>query len=252
MIPDRDKVQRSSVTSVERDARLVEQLVISLRAQQQKNGAWPGDDLSHTLRNTCHALEALYLLGSATFPRIIANGVHWLLNLADEIDADSSAWISIRLHPSRFKTLARLREFQDEKLQEDFAELCERIGEDGLLNKVLVDQLLGSLIVMDNCYQPCPLGQASCPTLAWHGIWRQFMRISFAARRPEIVKFCTTCALLVESFAISLQVLTRCLLYWMAKPPPFVYSSPVRLKNSGASARWHSQSTKGQSKQCWL
>ncbi len=192
MIPDRDKVQRSGVTSVERDARLVEQLVISLRAQQQKNGAWPGDDLSHTLRNTCHALEALYLLGSATFPRIIANGVHWLLNLADEIDADSSAWISIRLHPSRFKTLARLREFQDEKLQEDFAELCGRIGEDGLLNKVLVDQLLGSLIVMDTLLELRTVGHhllsydriASCtlPTIKsclvrWCGshqdAWRQ-------------------------------------------------------------------------------
>lgn len=139
----------TTMVDTKQNARLATQLVMSLRAQQQPNGSWPGSDLGHNLRNTCHALEALHLLGGAPFPRVIANGVHWLLNLDDEIDENSGAWVTIRLHPSRFKTLARLREFQDEKLQEDFAELCGRIGEDGLLNKILEDQLLGSLIVMD-------------------------------------------------------------------------------------------------------
>lgn len=149
LISQREMTLRADVVETQQNAKLAAQLIMSLRAQQQRNGAWPGRDLGHTLRYTCQALEALQLLGDASFPRVLDNGVHWLLNLTDEIEENSSAWITVRLHPSRFKTLARLRRFQDEKLLEDFAELCTRIGEDGLLSKVLEDQLLGSLIVMD-------------------------------------------------------------------------------------------------------
>lgn len=149
LISQPDMTLRVDVAETQQNANLAAQLVMTLRTQQQRNGAWPGRDLGHILRYTCHALEALQLLGDASLPRVLDNGVHWLLNLADEIEENSSAWITVRLHPSRFKTLARLRRFQDEKLLEDFAELCTRIGEDGLLSKVLEDQLLGSLIVMD-------------------------------------------------------------------------------------------------------
>lgn len=136
-------------TELEQNARLAQDIVMLLRTEQQRSGEWPGRDLGHALRYTCHALEALHLLEGRAFPRAVRNGCHWLLNLPDEIDEGSSAWVNVRLHPSRFKTLAKLGEFNDEKLLEDFVELCGRVGNDGLLNRVLEDQLLGSMIVVD-------------------------------------------------------------------------------------------------------
>lgn len=138
-----------SYSQIEQNTRLAQQLIMHLRSAQQRDGSWPGRDLGHALRYTCQSLEALYMLGGQVFTRTISNGSHWLLNLSDEVDEGSDDWVTVRLHPSRFKTLAKLKEFDDEKLMDDFREVCSKMDGDGHLQKVIEDPLLGSMIIVD-------------------------------------------------------------------------------------------------------
>ncbi len=139
----------SSYSQIEQNTRLAQQLIMHLRNAQQRNGSWPGRNMGHALRYTCQSLEALQMLGGQVFTRTISNGSHWILNLSDEIDEGSDDRLTVRLHPSRFKTLAKLKEFDDEKLIDDFSELCKKVDGEGHLQKVLEDPLLGSMIIVD-------------------------------------------------------------------------------------------------------
>lgn len=131
------------------NARLALHIALYLRATQQRSGNWAPTHQGRSLRYTCHALEALHLLGLPAFHRLLDRGQNWLMNLSEEIDEESEEWTSIRLHPSRFKTLARLARFDDPQVRAEFDELCARINNQGLLNNVIQDPLLGSIIVCD-------------------------------------------------------------------------------------------------------
>ncbi len=137
-------------TPTEQNARLATHIALFLRATQQRNGEWKSSHLSSELRYTCQALEALQLLNFQAFHGIIDSGLHWLINLSEGLLDDSEEWSTIRLHPSRFKTLAKFNAFGDEQVQMEFDELRERISGQGLLNGVMQDSLLGSIIVADS------------------------------------------------------------------------------------------------------
>lgn len=136
-------------TPDEQNARLATHIALFLRAAQQRTGQWKGSHLGNELRYTCHALEALQLLSFQAFHNIMDSGVHWLINLGEIVPEDSEEWITVRLHPSKFKTLSRLSTFGDDQTRAEFSEVCERVSGQGLLNGVMQDPLLGAMIVVD-------------------------------------------------------------------------------------------------------
>ncbi len=105
-----------------------------------------------SMRNTCHAIEALDLLDIPAYTRDhVQEGVAWLVNLstmsdasATEIDYDHPRW-----HPSRFKTLAWLSHFDEPIVQADFARVAQNLDESGLLRNVHPRHLLATLIYLD-------------------------------------------------------------------------------------------------------
>jgi hypothetical protein len=137
-------------TPDEQNARLATHIALFLRATQERTGHWKASHLGNELRYTCQALEALHLLSFQAFHSIIDSGVHWLINLSEAVLEDSEEWSTVRLHPSRFKTLAKLGAFADDQVQAEFAELCDRVSGQGLLNGVMQDPLLGAMIVADS------------------------------------------------------------------------------------------------------
>ena len=136
-------------TPDEQNARLATHIALFLRAAQQRTGQWKGSHLANELRYTCHALEALQLLSFQAFHSIMDSGVHWLINLGEIVPEDSEEWLTVRLHPSKFKTLSRLSAFGDDQTRAEFSEVCERVSGQGLLNGVMQDPLLGAMIVVD-------------------------------------------------------------------------------------------------------
>ncbi len=136
-------------TPADQNARLATHIALYLRATQENDGRWRGANIAHELRYTCQALEALHLLNFQAFHPRIDTGLHWLINLGEQLTKDSDDWSTVRLHPSRFKTLARLGDFSDEQVLADFDELCEHINSRGLLNGVMQDQIRGSIVVAD-------------------------------------------------------------------------------------------------------
>lgn len=123
-----------------------EQLAFLLRDEQQQDGFWANSQQRPLLGYTCHALEALKMLGNGAFEQVVEKGYYWLLNLSYLETQESGIH---PLHPSRFKTLARLHRFEETNLHEEFRELLRRIDGRGLLVRVLEDELLGSMVVMD-------------------------------------------------------------------------------------------------------
>ncbi len=142
--------QANAASDLENDAKLALHLVLFLlSAQSPEDGTWRGVDIGSTLRNTCHSLEALHLLGWEVSARAIETGLAWLINLPDVFDLSAEEEDSIRLYPSRFKTLAWLEEFSDPQVISDFEALEEHLDDDGLLRGVMINQLLGTMVYID-------------------------------------------------------------------------------------------------------
>ncbi len=144
-------VRASAASFLESDARLALHLFLFLVSTQNRDdGTWRGFHIGATLRATCHALEALHLIGRETCPAAMAAGVSWLLNLPD-----ISGFISeeeedvVRLHPSRFKTLAWLGEFANPRARKDFEELEEHLDEEGMLRDIMPKQFLATMVYVD-------------------------------------------------------------------------------------------------------
>jgi len=139
-----------ATSDLENDAKLALHLVLFLiSTQNPDDGTWRGVHVGATLRNTCHALEALHLLGWEVAAGTVEAGIGWLLNLPDIFSLVSEEEEPIRLHPSRFKTLAWLGEFANPQLRRDFEELEEYLDEDGLIRGIMAKQLLATMVYVD-------------------------------------------------------------------------------------------------------
>src|SRR5215469_7225158 len=112
-------------------------------------GCWPGRDEHDTLRRTCHAVEVLHRfnLDSDTDTMVRAGG-NWLINLPGSDELAPGERERMRRYPSRFKTLAYLRRFDDDLLRRDFAELLS-LEVAGMIRGVTESDVLTTCIVLD-------------------------------------------------------------------------------------------------------
>lgn len=146
----RHGVRPSIAADLEADAKLALNLVhFLISSQDREDGSWPGAHPGVALRQTCHALDALNLLHWDAFDSVINNGVAWLVNLSDHITADEEDTTSIRLYPSRFKTLAWLDQFKDELVRAEFDELGEYIDNEPLLQNLRIKGSLAQMVYLD-------------------------------------------------------------------------------------------------------
>ncbi len=140
-------------TEVERDADLAMHIVMHLSdCQDAVEGCWHGQHLVATLRNTCHILEALYSLERHAFEGMIDSGISWLVNLSDNLNDDGEDVHSLRLHPSRFKTLAWLGTLDDTQVQSELERLGSQISDTGLLHGFTARPLLATMTLLDCFY----------------------------------------------------------------------------------------------------
>lgn len=137
-------------SDMENDAELALHLVMFLLSTQSADdGVWRAAHTGGTLRNTCHALEALYLLGLESSSGALEAGIAWLVNLSDIFETSSSDDESIRLYPSRFKTLAWLNQFTNSQVIRDFETLEEHLDPEGLIRNIMANQILATIIYVD-------------------------------------------------------------------------------------------------------
>jgi hypothetical protein len=141
-----------SLSDLENNARLALDLVIFLqRAQASPDGCWVGNHPGATLRQTTHALEALHLLDwKTTLSETLEAGAYWLINLSDMPELADEDGESVRRHPSRFKTLAWIDEFNDDVIHGEYEALWKSVSEDGILHGVLADSFLATMILVDS------------------------------------------------------------------------------------------------------
>ena len=148
--------QFDDAAELENDAKLAIHLTAFLRfAHDRTSGAWTDRDQRTTMRNTCHALEALHLLDLPAYTSETLNeGATWLINLS----SDESGRLGVdefsgsRWHPSRFKTLAWLGRFEAREVQSDFNALSNNVDGDGFLHNVHPRHRLATLIYLDTLY----------------------------------------------------------------------------------------------------
>jgi hypothetical protein len=137
-------------SELENDAELALHLVMFLLSTQNPDdGVWRATSTGSTLRNTCHALEALHMLGLENSSGALESGIAWLVNLSDIFETSTSDDDAVRLYPSRFKTLAWLSQFRNSQLIRDFEDLEERLDQDGLIRGVMANQILATIIYVD-------------------------------------------------------------------------------------------------------
>jgi hypothetical protein len=137
-------------TEEEADAALGALIHLYLRsAFDRTTRCWPGRDEHDTLRRTCHAVEVLYRLNFETDAVAMAREAgNWLINLPIRDRLLRTEWDLARLYPSRFKTLAYLRRFDDEIVRRDFADLlAKEVG--GVIRGVTESDVLTTCIVVD-------------------------------------------------------------------------------------------------------
>src|SRR5215469_14251667 len=137
-------------TEEESDAALGALIHLYLRSAFDWNAScWPGRDEHDTLRRTCHAVEVLYRLNFETDAVAMAREAgNWLINLPIRDRLLPTEWDRARLYPSRFKTLAYLRRFDDEVVRRDFADLlAKEVG--GVIRGVTESDVLTTCIVVD-------------------------------------------------------------------------------------------------------
>lgn len=155
------------VSELENDAKLALHLVLFLLSTQNPDdGTWPGVHGGITLRNTCHALEALHLLGWKAIAGAIEAATAWLVNLPDLYGFALEEQDSIRLYPSRFKTLAWLGEFTDPQLLKDFEQMEGCLDENGVLRDIMANQQLATMVYVDCLDYLERLGQLSASSRA--------------------------------------------------------------------------------------
>ncbi|HEU5440423.1 MAG TPA: phosphotransferase [Ktedonobacterales bacterium] len=134
----------------ESDAVLGARLHLHLRGEfDARAGCWPGRDEHDTLRRTAHAVEVLHRLDlDADTAAMVRTGGNWLINLPGCDALPHAERARIRLYPSRFKTLAYLRRFDDDLLRRDFLELLGlELG--GMVRGVTESDVLTTCIVLD-------------------------------------------------------------------------------------------------------
>ena len=138
-------------TDFEQDVELALYLVVFFKTTYDPNeGVWRGKDMLGTVRNTCHALDVLHLLGFPILgPDLLETAITWLINLPglDHIAAEEEE--RIRLYPSRFKTLISHGILGHQRVCTDFGDLHSHLSEDGLISGVMVSPLLSTLIYVD-------------------------------------------------------------------------------------------------------
>lgn len=143
--------QATGETDLEQDARLALHLVMFLDVTRDPSaGNWPGNSPLAALRNTCHAVEALYAARLGHYSAaLIDMACAWLINLPDAGRLSRENEDELRLFPSRFKTLAWLERFEKPTIQHDFEMLHRYLGDDGLIHRVLADPLLATMVYAD-------------------------------------------------------------------------------------------------------
>src|SRR5215469_16090807 len=143
-------LEPDGTTEEEADAALGALIHLFLRSAFDWNAScWPGRDEHDTLRRTCHAVEVLYRLNFETDAVAMAREAgNWLINLPIRDRLLPTEWDRARLYPSRFKTLAYLRRFDDEVVRRDFADLlAKEVG--GVIRGVTESDVLTTCIVVD-------------------------------------------------------------------------------------------------------
>lgn len=139
------------LSDLEQDAELVLHLAIFFKTTQEPyDGIWTGHSMLATLRNTCHALDALTLLDLGVLDADLEeSAATWLINLPGLEDIASEDVDQIRLYPSRFKTLINLGCFDNKHVRNDFDELHTCLSEDGLVLGVMHRAVLATLVYLD-------------------------------------------------------------------------------------------------------
>jgi len=132
------------------DARLGALLQLYLRGTfDTDEGCWTGRDERDTLRRTCHAVEVLHRLNlDSSTERMVREAGNWLINLPINDRLLPAERTRARLYPSRFKTLAYLRRFDDTLVRRDFTDLLSKeVG--GMIRGVTESDVLTTCIVLD-------------------------------------------------------------------------------------------------------
>lgn len=154
-------------SDLRRSAELALDLIHDLVANQADDGAWYQDIYSATLRYTCHALEALATLNLPSLGSVIDNGVNWLMNMDESLNIPEGDSAALRLNPSRFKTLFKVGKVQDIELLHEFEELNNYVSTEGLIQGVMLNPLLATIIFTD-CASQLEHRLVENPDLAWN------------------------------------------------------------------------------------
>lgn len=110
--------------------------------------AWLAPEPHDTLRRTCHAAEVLHQLDLDSHTEaIVRKAGTWLINLKIRFDLPRGKRDEVRLYPSRFKTLAYLRQFEQDALS-DFLDLLELLHK-GARDAAVECNILNTCIALD-------------------------------------------------------------------------------------------------------
>ncbi|MGZ3673082.1 MAG: phosphotransferase [Ktedonobacterales bacterium] len=131
------------------DAALGAYLLRYLRHSFDENHrAWLAPEPHDTLRRTCHAAEVLHQLDLDSHTEgIVRKAGTWLINLKIRFDLPRGKRDEVRLYPSRFKTLAYLRQFEQDALS-DFVELLDLLHK-GTRDAAIECNILNTCIALD-------------------------------------------------------------------------------------------------------
>ncbi|MFI5272943.1 MAG: phosphotransferase family protein [Ktedonobacterales bacterium] len=134
----------------EDDATLAAMIHLYLRREcDAHDGRWKGRDEHDTLKRTCHAVEVLHRLNlDANTAAMVRSGGNWLINLPGYDLLPPAERTRAHLYPSRFKTLAYLRRFDDDLVRRDFAALLSKEVA-GMIRGVTESDVLTTCIVLD-------------------------------------------------------------------------------------------------------
>ena len=92
------------VTDFSDIAKFALDLVLTLLEEQNREaGYWPGQQAEPSLRQTCHALEALHLLDWGAMDQPIEEGLDWLIGLSNGPDAHDDDRGCAALAPQPFQ-----------------------------------------------------------------------------------------------------------------------------------------------------
>lgn len=121
-----DEVLNINRDEIERHAALALKIVNILTEHKDTNGLWSSGKETGQMRYTCHAIDALSELRLPISKEIVERGITWLLEPRLQLNASDEEQDNIRLHPSRFKTLATLSRFNTPSVRQDFDRLTKK------------------------------------------------------------------------------------------------------------------------------